>query len=98
MPFPSPLPGAFARREVLIGPGARRPYDPGEWAGALVVVECGVLELEGASGARERLDRGAVLWLADLPLRALHNPGPTTTVLAAIARRAPARDAARQEA
>ncbi len=78
---------AFRRRRVTIAAGASRPYDTAEWAGALVVVERGPVELEGVSGTRRRLAEGAVLWLCGLPLRALHNPGPGPAVLVAVTRR-----------
>jgi hypothetical protein len=90
-----PLPPAFELRVVVIAPGRERPYDEAEWRGALVVVEQGEIELECVAGGRMGCNSGAVLWLVGLPLRALHNPGPEPAVLAAVARRGPARAAAR---
>ena len=78
----------FARMVVELAPGEVRPYDAAEWHGALVVVERGEVELQRASGAGLRLRRGAVLCLAGLGLRALHNPGAVPTVLVAVHRRA----------
>ena len=78
---------AFHRRVVTIAAGASRPYDTAEWAGALVIVERGPVDLEGVSGSRRRLGEGAVLWLCGLPLRALHNPARTPAVLVALTRR-----------
>jgi hypothetical protein len=86
------LPPAFELRVVAVAPGSERPYDAAEWRDALVVVEEGEIELEALSGSRRRLPLGAVLWLAGLPLRALHNPGPETTLLAAVSRRPGATD------
>ena len=83
-----PLPSAFVRREVVLMPYAGRAYLAAEWRDALVIVEHGALELVGLSGTRRRLDPGAVLWLSGLPLRALRNPGPASTTLAGISRRA----------
>jgi hypothetical protein len=77
----------FARRLVALAPGCVRGFDPAEWADALVVVEVGAVELEWGSGARYRFGRGAVLWLAGLRLRALHNPGSEPAVLSAVRRR-----------
>ena len=66
--------------------GCERPYDPSEWNDALVIVTAGVIELEGLSGRRWRFPCGAMLWLTDLPVRALHNPGDEAAVLTAISR------------
>ena len=82
-----PLPPAFVRREVVLAPDAERAYVGAEWRDALVVVEQGSIELVGLSGARRRLECGAILWLWDLPLRALRNPGSVNTRIVAISRR-----------
>jgi hypothetical protein len=87
------LPPWASVRVVALEPGARRPFDPTEWDDALVVVEVGELALEGASGRRCRFETGSVLWLADLPLRALCNEGDVTTLLVAVARGATVSDA-----
>ena len=85
--FASALPAAFLRREVVLAPGAVRPYVEEEWRGALVVVERGDLELECTRGGRRSFACGAVLWLAGLPLAALRTAGPGPTVLVAVSRR-----------
>ena len=77
-------------RAVTLAPGAARAYDPGEWAGALVVLACGRVELEARDGRRLALARGAIFWLDGLPLRALHNPGEDVAVLLACTQRAQA--------
>jgi hypothetical protein len=77
---------AFERRQVAVPPGGERPYDSSEWDDALVIVTSGVIELEGLSGRRWRFPRGAMLWLTDLPVRALHNPGEETAELTAVSR------------
>ena len=74
-------------RRVAVAPGATRAYDEADWHGALVVVERGRIELEGLSASRLSLERGAVLWLAGLPLRALHNHGVEPTVMVTFTRR-----------
>jgi hypothetical protein len=75
-------------RVVEIPPGGERHYDGAEWAGALVVVDRGELELDCLDGDRPRFAGGAVLWLGGLPVRALRNPGAAPAVLIAVYRRA----------
>ena len=77
----------FEVRQLALEPGQERPYDESEWRDALVLVERGEIELEGVSGARTSFSEGAVLWLAPLPLRALHNRGTEPARLAALSRR-----------
>lgn len=82
-----PLPAAFEAREITLSPGQERTYHEAEWRDALVVLERGEIELECVGGARQRLQRGAVLWLTGLPLHALHNPGSELAVLVSVSRR-----------
>ena len=79
---------SFSLRVTVIAPGGARAYDESEWRDALVVLERGEIELESVHGSRRRLDRGAVLWLAGLPIGAIHNPGSEPALLVAVARRA----------
>jgi hypothetical protein len=81
------LPPLFDVRTVDIAPAAMRAYDAGEWRDALVVVERGEVELESLHGSLRSFGRGSILWLADLPLRALHNRGPDHALLVAVTRR-----------
>jgi hypothetical protein len=84
------LPGdgpGFRRRTVVLGPGESRPSGDAEWRDALVVVERGDVELECAAGGRRRFSGGAVLWLAGIDLRVLHNVGDEAVVLLAVSRR-----------
>jgi hypothetical protein len=76
----------FQRQVVRFDAGCSRPYEPSEWDDALVIVTLGEIELEGLSGRRWRFPRGAILWLTDLPLRALHNPGQEAAELTAVSR------------
>jgi hypothetical protein len=76
----------FEVRRVAVAPGRSRPYDAAEWSDALVLVARGRIELEGLSGARRSFDRGGVVWLVGLPLRALHNHGPEPAVMVAFTR------------
>ena len=77
----------FARRQVVLDPGDRRPYSQHEWDDALVIVKRGEVDLECRSGGRMRFIAGDMLWLTGLPLRALRNPGQEPAVLVAISRR-----------
>jgi hypothetical protein len=76
----------FEVRLVAVAPGGTRAYVEAEWRDALVIVQHGQIELEGLSGSRRSLERGAVLWLAGLPLRALHNRGLEPAVIVVVAR------------
>jgi hypothetical protein len=77
----------FEARRVTVAPGGARAYDAAEWSGAIVVVAHGQIELEATGGSRRTFERGAVLWLVGLPLRALHNHGPERAVMVAFTRR-----------
>src|SRR3954449_5153568 len=80
------LPSGFDLELVSVEPGATRPYRDADWWDSLIVVEHGALELECVRGGRRRFEVGAVMWLAGLPLVALHNPGPEPVLLAAVSR------------
>jgi hypothetical protein len=81
-----PPPPGFELRVLLIAPLGSHPYRSGEWCDALVVVERGEVELERHDGSLWPFASGAVLWLAGLPLRAIHNPGAAPAVLASVCR------------
>jgi quercetin dioxygenase-like cupin family protein len=83
-------PVRFVRRRVEFAPGESRPSDGSEWRDALVTVERGEVDLECAGG-RRRFTAGAVLWLAGIGLRVLHNAGAGPLVLTSVARGGPAR-------
>jgi hypothetical protein len=72
----------FECRTVSVPPGGALDYDEEDWRDALVLVVRGEIEL-----GRERFPRGAVLSLAGLPLRALHNRGAEPAELVAVRRR-----------
>jgi hypothetical protein len=84
-----PLGSAFTKHVVTLDPGSSRPYLAAEWRDALVVVEAGEVVLECRDGGRRSFATGAVLWLADLGLLALHNEGLIPAVLVAVSRRHP---------
>ena len=90
-----PLPPAFELLVITLAPGAERPFEAAECRGAIVVVERGEVELEGRRGARARFERGAVLGLTGLPLRALQNRGRDLAVLSVVRLRTAARPGAR---
>ena len=77
----------FDVRRVAVAPGCALAYDEADWRGALVVVEQGRIEVEGIGGGRRTFERGSVLWLASLPLRALRNHGPERVVMVTFRRR-----------
>ncbi len=68
------------RELVVLDAGETRHYDPPAWAGLLVVVAAGELELETAHGQRQRFAPGSVLTLAGLSLSLLRAVGPTTLI------------------
>jgi hypothetical protein len=76
----------FEVRLVAVAPGRTRAYDEAEWRDTLVIVEHGQIELEGLSGSRQTFECGAALWLAGLPLRALHNRGREPALIVAVLR------------
>jgi hypothetical protein len=91
------LSSSFDKRVVTLAPGGSRPYLAAEWNDALVVLELGEVTLECDDGGRRRFAAGAVLWLADLGLVALHNEGAEPAVLVAVARRRGPADAAAED-
>jgi hypothetical protein len=76
----------FERRLLTIPPGDSRVPGDADWPHAIVLVTQGELELEGASGTREHFGSGDLIWLHDVPLRALHNRGPGAVVLLGVFR------------
>jgi quercetin dioxygenase-like cupin family protein len=77
----------FTLRAFAFEPGCERAYVESEWRDAIVSVTRGEVELECLSGCRHRVERGDVLWLDGLPLRALHNSGSEPALLLAVSRR-----------
>jgi hypothetical protein len=81
------LPPAFELRLVAVAPDHPRAYAEADWRDALVIVEDGEIELECLDGGRHSFQRGDVIWLIGLRLRALHSRGLRPAVLAAVSRR-----------
>jgi hypothetical protein len=69
------LPPGFERWRIEIGAGRQRPTGPAEWAGAIVLVEAGRLEVECLAGGSRTFGVGDLLVLGWLPLRQLRNVG-----------------------
>jgi quercetin dioxygenase-like cupin family protein len=82
------LPGSFVLKVFTLSPGEEEPFREDDWGDAIVIVEQGELELECNAGGRKRFQRGAILWLAGLPLRILRNRGDEPTVITAVSRAA----------
>jgi hypothetical protein len=76
----------FDVRAVAIWPGVERAYDEDEWRDAIVFVRRGKIELECLTGERRSFESGHIFWLANLPLRALHNPGDRPALLLVVSR------------
>jgi hypothetical protein len=83
----SDLPTTFERWQLVLAPGAERPTDPAEWAGALVLVEQGRLAVDCRAGGQRTFETGDLLVLGWLPLRTLRNPGHAPVRLVAVRRR-----------
>ena len=78
---------AFDKRETVIPVGGHRPYDPGEWDDAIVVVEEGTIDITCVDGSHHRFARGDVICLSRMLLAALHNDGDVPALLIAVSRR-----------
>jgi hypothetical protein len=81
------LPAAFERRRLVLAPGVGGTTGPVPWAGALVLVEQGRLEVDCAARGRHVFGPGEVLVLGSLPLVSVHNPGQTALRLTIVHRR-----------
>jgi hypothetical protein len=77
---------AFERRTLTIAPGTARPATAADWPDAIVLVLRGAVEVVCAGGSTQRFATGDLIWLRDLPLRALRNDGPGDAVLVAVSR------------
>jgi hypothetical protein len=80
--FPNRLAAGFECVRVTIPAGADRPTSADEWAGALVVVEQGAIEVLCRGGACRSFGRGSFLSLSWLPVVCLRNAGPQVAVIA----------------
>ena len=80
-------PPSFCTYLVTIEPECVLPYDHAAWRDAIVFVTAGEIELQCVSGAVQRFRRGHILWLANLPLKAVRNPSQVPARLVAVSRR-----------
>jgi hypothetical protein len=71
---------------LVVQPGDAVDVVPSEWADSLVIVLAGELDVQCHSGQRARFPAGAILTLAGLPVRTLHNPRSEPLVLYAVTR------------
>lgn len=81
------LPPAFQRWRLTLAPGAVHPTDEAQWAGALVLVEGGRLEVRCRAGGRCTFGAGALLALGCMAVEGLANPGRVAVRLVAVRRR-----------
>lgn len=81
------LPEGFERWEVILPARASRPTTAGEWAGALVRVLSGRLEVSCELGGHETFQAGDLLALGWLPIVELRNDGDVPVRLVAVRRR-----------
>ena len=82
-----PTPPGMGVRLVSIPRQSELAYEPSDWAGALVVVEAGEVELECRGGASACFATGSVLFFEGLGLRAVRNTGDEPALLSAVTRR-----------
>ncbi len=81
------LPEAFDRWRLVIAPGSIRTTAAEEWAGSVVLVESGVVQVGCLAGTSRTFVSGDLLALCWLPLERLSNPGPDEACLVAVRRR-----------
>ncbi len=81
------LPAEYERWRLELAAGVDRPTDAGEWAGALVLIEQGVLEVDCAAGGSRTFVAGDLLALGWLPLVRLRSVGREPVRLLAVRRR-----------
>lgn len=76
----------FVIRDVAMAADSELAFDPAEWRDTLVLVERGRLELDCGDGQRGVFGTGAILCLAELPLRTLRTADREPVVLVAVSR------------
>jgi hypothetical protein len=82
-----PVPVGLTVRMVSIPAGGELEYDAAAWAGAIIVVERGEIELEWRGGTRGRFAAGSILFFEGLGLRAVCNRTRQPALLLAASRR-----------
>lgn len=81
-----PAPAGMDLRIVSIPVHHELTYEPAEWAGSLVVVEAGEIELECHGGTSARFGAGSILCFDCITLRSVRNSGAETAWLSAVSR------------
>ena len=81
-----PVPESVAVRRVALAPGDVRPIRPADWAGDLVVVERGRVEVRCVDGAAQVYGAGSMLCLSWVDVGAVANPTSEPATLLAIHR------------
>jgi hypothetical protein len=81
------LPDGFERWRLEVPARSTRPTTAGEWAGALVRIETGTLEVGCLAGGHETFHAGDLLALGWLPIVELRNHGDVPVRLVAVRRR-----------
>jgi hypothetical protein len=77
----------FERWRLRLPAGASRPTSADEWAGALVLIERGSVEVECTGDGVRTFRQGDLLALGWLPLRRLVNRGDDDVEILAVRRR-----------
>jgi glyoxylate utilization-related uncharacterized protein len=80
------LPAGFERWRLVVPVGASRATRGEEWAGAMVLVEQGSMEVFCQAGGSRIFQEGDLLVLGLLPLRSLHNTAQVELRLLAVRR------------
>jgi len=80
------LPPAFERLRLVLAPGASHPTTPTDWAGCLVLVERGAVEVICDEGGSRPFPEGDLLALGWLPVRTLRNAGQVEARLVGVRR------------
>jgi hypothetical protein len=83
------LPPGFERWRCVLQPRSERPSDPAEWAGALVLIESGVVEVTCRAGGHRSFRAGDLIALGWLPIASLRNPSDEATRMIALRRIGP---------
>ena len=81
------LPDGFERWTIELPGRTARPTTPDEWAGALVRIESGALEVGCQAGGTQTFHAGDMLALGWLPLVELRNHGDELVRIVAVRRR-----------
>jgi hypothetical protein len=84
------LPPGIVRHTVTIEVGGLLRADGAAACGELIAVDEGAIDVVARSGATQRLEAGALLFVAGFPHVELRCVGPTPAVLTGIRRSAPA--------